>query len=265
MAGTGGTSSPSVDPDAPCMPFVFGCISLIFGVDTEGGSRGCPVVSEVRICALLVALGGSLFVISGVVRPEFEGAATLVGSKDGDLDKAALSLANGGMSGILAISLMPCVWGIMESRFIRRVSVGLIVLAPKPLAWELLPGIIEALLDAEFGVDVLLDTRGDREASDSLFASVAVAAPNPGMVPACVTRGGGCTDFALDARVFAARKRDESDPSTDERAESLPVPSATRLVLRRCVARPMDSVSLLEPGTMDLRACFGTFVPDTGG
>lgn len=70
----------------------------------------------------------------------------------------------------------------MERRFIRRVSVGLIVLAPKPLAW-VLPGMMEARFEAEDGVDALLERRGERDASDRRLDSDARTFPKPGIMP----------------------------------------------------------------------------------
>ena len=66
-------------------------------------------------------------------------------------------------------------------RFIRLVSVGLIVLAPRPLAWAEwpVPGIMEALLlPPDVGVKPLAPIRGERVARDRRFDSGARTVPS---------------------------------------------------------------------------------------
>jgi hypothetical protein len=74
---------------------------------------------------------------------------------------------------------------MVESRFILLVSVGLIVLAPRPVAcdewWA--PGIIETLLLAEDGVLNRPPTRGDRGARvECRFCSGVRVLPRPRLV-----------------------------------------------------------------------------------
>lgn len=72
--------------------------------------------------------------ISGVVRDDDGVAEAFLGIIDGDLEAARVSDDTGGPDAALEtwFKLMDC--GIMDMRFIRLVSVGLMVLAPSPVA-----------------------------------------------------------------------------------------------------------------------------------
>lgn len=102
---------------------------------------------------------------SGVVR-EDEGVEILRGSIDGERDEARTSVAKGNAlvpDGVC----WPWFWCI-DNRFIRRVSVGLMVLAPRPVACDACetPG----MMDMRFPEDELPPFpggRGDRGAIDT--------------------------------------------------------------------------------------------------
>ena len=81
---------------------------------------------------------------SGVVR-EDDGVDVFLGRTDGDLDEARTSVVGGG-GGRSAISggIGCC---MMDRRFILLVSVGLIVLAPRPVAWD--PGMTDIRFPGE--------------------------------------------------------------------------------------------------------------------
>lgn len=120
---------------------------------------------------------------------------------------------------------------MVDSRFILLVSVGLMVLAPSPVACEVwVPGIIDALFPADDGVVPLTPTRGDRGARENLFCSGVRVLPVVKF--AWLGRGGGCTDLDL-AALELGKLRVESSPikdalSIDVLADSPPL-SAMRL------------------------------------
>lgn len=99
-----------------------------------------------------------------------------LGLSEGDFEVDLLSMDTGGGGGMVLDWLIGC-GGIMDMRFIRRVSVGLMVLAPKPLACEEwpVPGIIEVLLFPVEGAArpprLLILRRGERVAKDRRFDS----------------------------------------------------------------------------------------------
>lgn len=111
---------------------------------------------------------------SGVVRADESVSDGFLGIIDGDLERDLVSIDTGGGRGMLILVLAGGGGGggIMDIRFIRRVSVGLIVLAPRPLAcaeWAG-PGMIEVrlllTLEAAAVPRALPLTRGERAASD---------------------------------------------------------------------------------------------------
>lgn len=122
---------------------------------------------------------------------------------------------------------------MIERRFILRVSVGLIVLAPRPVACEewWAPGIIETRLLLEDGVLRRPPTRGDRGVSvECRFCSGVRVLPKlrfpwPG-------RGGGCTDLDLAALELGkplALSSHDVLPSKETLAEAVDAPSDRRL------------------------------------
>jgi hypothetical protein len=207
---------------------------------------------------------------SGVARADVGVADNFRGGTTGESVAALASAHTGGGGGMLAMFML-CVCGIIDMRFIRLVSVGLIVLAPRPLAWAEwpVPGIMEALLlPPDVGVKPFEPIRGDRVARDRRFDS---GAPTVLLIllllllwPAWATRGGGCTDFALVA-LEVLSCREESEPSMEVLVESVPPRSDARLDLRRCVVFDAKSESVRMPGPMDLRGGFAVFVFETGG
>jgi len=74
--------------------------------------------------------------ISGVVRDEEGVPDAFRGIMEGERESARVSIETGGGGGTLARKLRLCDCGIVDNRFIRRVSVGLMVRAPKPVACE---------------------------------------------------------------------------------------------------------------------------------
>lgn len=161
---------------------------------------------------------------------------------------------------------MGCVGGgIIDIRFIRRVSVGLMVLAPKPLAWDEwpVPGIMDArLLTA---ADALRPPRpwplrrGERAARDRRFDSTPKA-----LRPAWAARGGGCTDLAL-AALDVLKGRVGSEPSIEVLVESEPPRSEARLGRRRW-ALEYVSESMRIPGPTDfLGGLAAALTFETGG
>lgn len=91
-------------------------------------------------------------------------------------------------------------FGIIDSRFILRASVGLIVRAPRPVACVVL-GIMESLLLEDDGVLVLpVDLAGERavlieDAAGGVFINVENWS--------CAHPGFGCIDLTLASRLVA--------------------------------------------------------------
>lgn len=106
--------------------------------------------------------------MSGVVLEE-DGVGTFLGNIDGDLEDVLIILASGcGVGGVLGIGGALCK---IERRFARLASVGLTVLAPRPVACDVdmgIPGITDILFAEDEGVVVPLPfTRlGDFPAKD---------------------------------------------------------------------------------------------------
>lgn len=239
MAGTGGTSS---SPSA--------VVELSKLRDLGAGNleppdalRGCIEPVDVRTVLKLVVEptdSPELYDFrfgSGVVREE-DGVEILRGSIEGDREEARTSVATG--SGFAEV------WGVtwpdggcIDIRFIRLVSVGLMVLAPSPVAcvaWGT-PG----MTDIRFPEGVfppLAATRGDRgwDMDRLLWSTERTLVSGESMD--WLARGGGCTDLALDARapvrVRVVSPMGREPPSIDERVESRPFLSApvAMLVLR---------------------------------
>ena len=137
IAGTGGTSCSSSFPAELCTFRDFGVGSLEDVV--AGGSdgiRGCNEPADVRAVLWFVldpaenAEVYNLRFISGVVRDE-DGVGTFLGSIEGDRDAARVGASGCGVGGVFGIGGAVC---IMDNRFARLASVGLTVLAPKPVA-----------------------------------------------------------------------------------------------------------------------------------
>lgn len=155
---------------------------------------------------------------SGVVREE-EGVDVLRGAEDGDLETARISGTMGDCTTV-TWGVPPGTRPLVDIRFIRRVSVGLIVRAPSPVAWPA-PGMTDARLaePAPFSL-------GDRGMP---VADLAWSDPKKLLSSALrvlwLTLGGGPTDFALDAldvlrpRVGSPKTR-RLPPSIEERLES---------------------------------------------
>jgi len=70
---------------------------------------------------------------SGVVRDD-DGVEVFRGNIDGERDEERTSAAGGGGGGGFMTWEVLCECGIVDIRFILRVSVGLMVLAPSPVA-----------------------------------------------------------------------------------------------------------------------------------
>jgi hypothetical protein len=128
-------------------------------------------------------------------------------------------------------------------RFIRLVSVGLIVLAPRPVAWEAWgsPGITDIRLFPDPGACefLVLAARGDRGKALDILLDSGVTVLLSAESMDWFIRGGGCTERVFADR-DAVRFRDVSGkgrepPSTEERVDAeAPTPlSDTMLGLLR--------------------------------
>ena len=142
-------------------------------------------------------------------------------------------------------------------RFIRLVSVGLMVLAPSPVtwvAWET-PGMADARF-AEPGAEPFAAIRGDRGGAKEAWLWSTERVLVSGVSIDWLARGGGCTDLAFAAREFArvrvASGIGRGPPSTDDRVESKPILSAIDdiLGLRFRVSKSLPSNM---PGPADFR------------
>lgn len=172
---------------------------------------------------------------------------------------------------MLGIGGGPC---RVDKRFARLASVGLIVLAPRPVACDVdvgIPGIIDIRFADEDGVDVPLPLGrpGDLDAKDEdlLWSGVKFAVDTGG---GCL--GGGWRDFAFAARAVARRAPsvamfpdpailDRNPPASDRLfAEVLDA----RLGRRLCDGLDDKSVSV-TPCPIDFRAPFPVVVPEMGG
>ena len=162
----------------------------------------------------------------------------------------------------------------MDSRFIRLVSVGLMVRAPSPVAWDewCAPGIMDTrLLPDEEGVPGLPPVRGDdRGAKVEKRVCSGVLFTSPRSI-GCPLRVVGWTDFALAALVVpVARARSGNTPAVASidflDAPRDEPPSAIKLDRLACPFLAEVSDSVPTPGPMDLRGGFAAaIVFDTGG
>jgi hypothetical protein len=156
-----------------------------------------------------------------------------------------------------------------DKRFILLVSVGLMVLAPRPVAWEAF-GTTDIRFPVEDGLEPLMVARGDRgKAADALLWS----GRREPLSAERVEWFGACTSFALGAREavkflgpVGVPPIPRLPPSRDERVGSgSPLSDAgARLGLRRWVTRLPTSASIAA-GAADFLGGFTTVMFDTGG
>ncbi len=271
MAGTGGTSSSSSPFDVLCRFKAFGAGNLELP-PCEFRAWIDPV--DVRTVLKLFTeptespeLYDFLFG-SGVVREE-EGVEILRGSMDGERDEARTSVDSGGGGFIDACDWSPWFWCIFDIRFIRLVSVGLMVRAPRPVACEAwgTPGIIDIRFP-DNGLEPFAAVRGERGRAIDIWLWSTVKVLVSGDNVDWLARAGGCTDLALEARepvrFRVTSPKGRGPPSIDERVESKPFLSDTDAALG---LRFRDSKSLLSktPGPTDFLGGFTMFVLETGG
>lgn len=237
MAGTGGTSSPSsVEMEELRALFCFGGGSLAVG--GACGARCCNEDADGLLLRLDVEPVdmpdvSDLRLKSGVALADEGVAEGRRGIIDGERESERLLIETGGGGGKLIswVKGWLCVVGIIDMRFMRRVSVGLIVLAPSPCD----PGIMEARLPPEDGVVPRPPTLGDRVANEKRLAS---GVPRFALMAVFkfvwLVRDEGCTDLAFAALVFTLSLRVGSDPSRDVLVESEPPRSEIILGRLRC-------------------------------
>jgi len=159
-----------------------------------------------------------------------------------------------------------------DMRFILRVSVGLIVRAPSPVAWEACetPGITDARFDDRGWAAFLLPGLGDRGIPASVFPRSGVRLLTS-EVSTIGTRGGGWTDLALEAldavRFLVASPPSRLPPSIDERADPGTGLSEFEAMLgrRRCVVRLLAYSGSKTPGPTDFLGGLPMLLFDTGG
>lgn len=202
--------------------------------------------------------------MSGVVRDEDGVADAFRGIMDGDLECSRCSSGGGG--GALATWLGPGSW-CMDMRFSLRVSVGLMVLAPSPLACDAcgIPGMTDCRRDwDELPLFPLLPPRGDlgEIVERRLLSGVERFA--------VFVRGSAwCIELAFVA-LLLARFRGVSNPlplpaSIEARVKSVPpLALVIRLGLLLCAVRLPKSVSV-TPEPVDFLGGFAMLVFDTGG
>lgn len=280
IAGTGGTSSSS---SAEWELWLCGVNCLGAGrrdALPAAGARGWidEPVEVLMVLKLLVEVMDKpelydFLCMSGVVRDDDGVADAFRGIIDGDLECSRCSSGGGG--GALASWVRLGTW-CMDMRFIRRVSVGLMVLAPRPLAcdaWDPPPGITDCLLDCEWAeppappVFPLLPPRGDRGdiVDRRLLSGVE-------RFVVLVRGSAWCIDLALVAlfvRFRGVSKPAPELPSIEVRVESSPPPALPMMLglLLLCAVRLPKSVSM-GPGPMDFLGGFAMLVMmvfDTGG
>ena len=128
--------------------------------------------------------------ISGVVRDD-DGVETFRGSIDGEREEVRRVCSGCGVGGVLGMGGAGC---MIDNLFARRASVGLIVLAPSPVAMGVPdPGITDIRFEDDGVVVRLL---GDFVAKE---ADLVCSGVLEFTVRSCPCRVGGCKDF-----VFAA-------------------------------------------------------------
>lgn len=137
MAGTGGTSSSSLFPAELCTLLAFGAGKREDG-GGAGGSLGCRELVEVRATFKLAFDPVESREPNGKLIED--GVGVFRGSTDGDRDAVRIFEVSAwvvggvlGSGGAFFNEGAPC---RIDSRFARRASVGLTVLAPSPVAWE---------------------------------------------------------------------------------------------------------------------------------
>lgn len=130
--------------------------------------------------------------MSGVVRDD-EGVETFRGNIDGDREDVRWFMSGWGVGGVLGMGGAGC---ITDSLFARLASVGLIVLAPSPVACGVPdePGITDIRFDEE---GVFVRFPGDLLANEADLVWSGVPALTARCV--CPCRDGGCKDFAFAA------------------------------------------------------------------
>jgi hypothetical protein len=134
IAGTGGTSSSSSLPAALCKLLAFGAGSRDDGAG--GGTLGCRELVEVRVALKLA--------FDPVERrePKFkfidDGVGVFRGSAEGERDEVRIVEASGwvvgGVFGIGGVFFNNGAFCKIDNRFALLASVGLMVLAPRPVA-----------------------------------------------------------------------------------------------------------------------------------
>lgn len=204
---------------------------------------------------------------SGVVR-EDEGVEIFRGSMEGERDAERTSADNGGGFGKTGAGDCPWVW-CNDSRFNRLVSVGLIVLAPRPVAWgsEGAPGITDIRFPTA-GLELLAAALGDRGSAMEIWLFSSDRALVSGDSMDWLALGGGCTDLALELlEPEWARKKSpigRDPPSTEDRvADSSPALSDSEAALGR---RLRGSNSPPRPTSpVDFLGGLPTVVLETGG
>jgi hypothetical protein len=206
---------------------------------------------------------------SGVVLDEDGVEVVLRGSIDGDRDEARTSFGGSGVVEVntWVVSLGWCI----DIRFALRVSVGLIVRAPRPVAW---PGMADArLLAADKLPGLLPPGRGDRGmlVNDLVRSGVRLIVSAETFVK--LTLGGGCIDFALDALdavkfLVSPPNPNRLPPSMEERADPGTVLSEFEAILgllARCAVLLAYSVVSKAPGPTDFLGGLPMLLFETGG
>lgn len=206
IAGTGGTYSSSSWLDELWVESGFGAGNRKLAICEL---RCWADAVDVRTVVLRLALEATerpelydLRFKSGVVREE-QGVEILRGSMEGERDAERTSADNGGGFGRPGAGAGLWEW-CNDSRFIRLVSVGLMVLAPRPVAcgsWGT-PGITDTRFPATW-FEPLAAPLGDRGNAIDMWLWSSDRALVSGDNMAWLALAGGCTDRALALRELA--------------------------------------------------------------